>query len=123
MRDGVRKIDGLPILDELHLIPFKAKAWLELTERRNKGIRIDSADIRKHKRDIFRLCDVLAPDALYRLPGVIEKDLIRYITEVQATMSTFSLKDRKAEQERLEKLTQIFSIHESLFSSDVTSSG
>jgi hypothetical protein len=41
LRDGVRKIDGLPILDEVHLIPFKAKAWLELTEALNDQTKVN----------------------------------------------------------------------------------
>lgn len=114
LRDGVRKIDGLPLLDELHLIPFKAKAWLELTDSRNKGIHVDSSDIRKHKRDIFRLCDILAPGLSIKLPSAIEIDMIRYITEVQGTMANLSMKDRKGEQDRLEKLTHLFGLSSSL---------
>ena len=91
-------------------MPFKAKAWLELTERRDKGVHVDSADIRKHKRDIFRLCDIIAPGSSLKLPNAIEADLMRYIAEVQETMANLSPKDRKAEQDRLELLTRIFGL-------------
>jgi hypothetical protein len=116
LRDGVRKIDGLPILDEVHLIPFKAKAWLELTERRDNGGRVDSADIRKHKRDIYRLCDVLTPGFKMKLPDIVETDLKRYISAVQEPLPNLSVKERKAEQNGLEKLSQLFSLPDSLLS-------
>jgi len=110
LRDGVRKINGLPILDELHLIPFKAKAWLEMTTRRDKGDHVDMADIRKHKRDIYRLCDVLPTGFKLKLPNDVETDLRQYIINVQSTLVSLSSKDLKAERSRLEKLTEFFGI-------------
>ena len=112
LRDGIRKMDGLPILDELHLIPFKAKAWLELTESRNKGNRVDSADIRKHRRDIYRLCDILAPGFKLKLPDTVELDLERYIAAADESLGNLSLKDRNAEQSRLEKLKELFGLYD-----------
>ena len=37
----------------------KAKAWLDLTERKNAGENVDSKNIRKHKNDVFRLTALL----------------------------------------------------------------
>jgi hypothetical protein len=116
LRDGVRKIDGLPILDEVHLIPFKAKAWLELTERRSNGGMVDSADIRKHKRDIYRLCDVLTPGFKMKLPSILEADLRRYIAAIQEPLPNLSTKDRKVEQNGIDKLAQLFGLPDSLLS-------
>jgi hypothetical protein len=110
LRDGIRKMDGLPILDELHLIPFKAKAWLDLTENRNKGGRVDSADIRKHKRDVYRLCDILPPGFKLNLPDTVKLDLERYIVSVQELHISLSLKEIRAEQNRLEKLVQLYGL-------------
>jgi hypothetical protein len=123
LRDGVRKIDGLPIPDELHLIPFKAKAWLELAERRNNGGRVDSADIRKHKRDIYRLCDLLAPGFKLKLPDIVDADLKRYIVAVQETLANLSAKDRKAEQSSLEKLAQLFGVPDSFLNRKAARTG
>jgi hypothetical protein len=114
LRDGIRKVDGLPILDELHLIPFKAKAWLELTESRNKGGRVDSADIRKHRRDVYRLCDILPPGFKMRLPDAVSLDLERYIISVQEPHVSLPLKEAKAEQNRLEKLMQLYGLSDSI---------
>ena len=37
-----------------YLIPFKAKAWMDLTDRRAAGEHVDSKNIKKHKNDVFR---------------------------------------------------------------------
>jgi len=74
LRGGVRRVDELPVLDELYIIPFKAKAWLDLTERRSKGESIDRSDINKHKRDIFRLVDITIDGAVLTLPEYIKME-------------------------------------------------
>jgi len=68
LREGVRKIDDFPILDELYMIPFKAKAWLDLIERRGQGESIDRSDINKHRRDIYRLSDLISDGFKFVLP-------------------------------------------------------
>ena len=45
---GRRIVDGLSVLDEKYLIPFKVKAWCELTAHREKGEEGYSRHIRKH---------------------------------------------------------------------------
>jgi hypothetical protein len=42
------------------LIPLKAAAWLDLTRRKTAGEIVDSKDIQKHRRDVFRLFAVLS---------------------------------------------------------------
>jgi hypothetical protein len=42
-------IDGISILKPSWLIPFKAKAWLDLNEKLEHGERVDSRDIKKHR--------------------------------------------------------------------------
>jgi len=53
--DGCTKTAGVPILTAERLIPFKAKAWLDLTEKNESGQHIDSRNITKHKNDVYRL--------------------------------------------------------------------
>lgn len=42
---GRVQIDGITILDAGYLIPFKAKAWLDLRDRKSTGENIDSKNI------------------------------------------------------------------------------
>lgn len=46
---GRTEIDGVSILSPQYLIPFKAKAWLDLSTRKQQGEQVDEKDIRKHK--------------------------------------------------------------------------
>ncbi|MDI1363517.1 MAG: hypothetical protein PSX79_01380, partial [bacterium] len=54
LRENARMIDGLPVLGEAAVIPFKARAYLDLTARKAEGEAIDSQNIRKHRNDVFR---------------------------------------------------------------------
>ncbi len=51
LRSGQVIIDGIPVLKETCLIPFKAKAWLDLNERKAKGELVDSKNIKKQRKD------------------------------------------------------------------------
>ena len=64
------------------MIPLKAKAWLELTERKANGGQVDSKDIRKHKNDVFRLSVLLLPDVILALPGTVMNDLRAFLAKV-----------------------------------------
>ena len=41
-------IEGFSILRHSWLIPFKAKAWLDLNARSRRGEHVDSRDLKKH---------------------------------------------------------------------------
>lgn len=56
---GRIQVAGITVLDAPHLIPFKAKAWMELSDRKMAGEQVDSKNIRKHKNDLFRLTELL----------------------------------------------------------------
>jgi hypothetical protein len=73
--EGRTVIDGVPILGAAHLIPFKAKAWLDLSEREAAGNAVDSKNIRKHKNDVFRLSQVLPSRTTINIPGAIKADM------------------------------------------------
>ncbi len=59
LRKGSVQIDGLTVLKAEYMIPFKAKAWLDLTERKVRGEHVDSKNIRKHRNDVFRLTELI----------------------------------------------------------------
>ena len=50
-------------MDAAYLIPFKAKAWMDLTDRKAAGEHVDSKNIKKHKNDVFRLTELIDPTA------------------------------------------------------------
>jgi hypothetical protein len=79
LKSGVRIMDGLPVLVVEHIIPFKAKAWLDLTERKAKGENIDSKKIKKHKNDVIALSDLLSADSRIELPSTVLADFAAFI--------------------------------------------
>lgn len=75
LRNGRVTIDGVLILDAMHLIPFKAKAWLDLNQRKETCAKVDSKNIRKHKNDVIRLSMLLRENDTLDLPQAISKDM------------------------------------------------
>lgn len=76
---GRQDIEGVPIVGPTHLIPLKAKAWLDLTARAAVGGQVDSKAIRKHRNDVFRLFQVLDADAQPNSPLQIAQDMQTFL--------------------------------------------
>lgn len=83
IHSGKLTIDGLSILSAAHLIPIKARAHIDLTDRKRNGESIDDRDIRKHKNDIIRLFQLLSPNARISLPAPIYKDFQFFLDEMK----------------------------------------
>jgi hypothetical protein len=70
---------NLPFANPAALIPLKAKAWLDLSERAKKGERIDDKDIAKHRGDVFRIANTIPGEAGPNLPTSIQEDLKSFL--------------------------------------------
>ena len=79
VRAGVQTIDGVPLLGATHLIPLKARAWVDLTERRARGEHVQDGDIKKHRADVVRLYQLLEPSARAVLSARIAADLDAFL--------------------------------------------
>lgn len=67
------------------LLVLKAKAWIDLTARKNAGEQVDSRDINKHKNDVFRLFGLLTAEMRIALPEPIRNDLADFLEKMLAT--------------------------------------
>jgi len=76
LRDVVR---GLSVVQPDVLILLKAKAWLDLSGRKNQGEGVDSTDIKKHRNDVFRLAHILPVGESISIPGSVWDDLHRFL--------------------------------------------
>ncbi len=65
------------------LICLKAKAFLDMQARKEKGEKIDERQIRKHKADVFRLVLFLTPEMVFILPESIKTDLQLFVNTVK----------------------------------------
>lgn len=64
------------------LICLKAKAFLDMVERKARGEKIDDKNIRKHKGDVFRLAVMLAENDVFELPESIKSDMQEFANTI-----------------------------------------
>lgn len=83
VRSGTVVVDGVNVLDAAYLIPFKAKAWLDLTQKKAAGQSVDSKNIRKHKNDVFRLSALLGPQSHVTVSESVLADLHAFLDAMQ----------------------------------------
>ena len=91
--DGRVVRNGLSVLRPEYLILFKAKAFLDLKERKDNGESVDSSDIKKHKKDILRITAELVLESISELPATVKADIDAFIgTLEQEPFDSNSLK-------------------------------
>jgi hypothetical protein len=71
--------NGLSILRPEYLILFKAKAYLDLKQRKENGETVDSNDIKKHKKDVLRIAAELMLESVKNLPASVKTDIDAFI--------------------------------------------
>lgn len=101
VQSGRRVVNGLSTLDAGSIIPLKAKAFLDLSERKTKGAGVKSDDIKKHKLDVFRLSVLLAESTRIVLPEHVRADFhdfVRAMDAEQVDTAAIGLKDRSKGQ-------------------------
>lgn len=94
--DGRIEMEGLVILKPAFIIPLKAKAWLDLTDKRNRGMNVDEKDIRKHKNDIVRLAAALDGKEHILLPREVKEDMDIFLNRYErepADMKSLGFRD------------------------------
>lgn len=77
-----RTVDGISLVDETVLIPFKTRAFLDLSARKAAGENVDVRHIRKHRADVFRLIQLLPATGSSDLGDPIRRDLSAFLTAV-----------------------------------------
>ncbi|MCH5338261.1 MAG: hypothetical protein J1E03_05725 [Acetatifactor sp.] len=110
--DGRTEVEGLIILKPVFIIPFKAKAWLDLTDKRNRGMNVDEKDIRKHKNDIARLAVVLDGNDSILLPEDVREDMDVFLNRYErepADLKNLQIRDI-ANAEIIRRLRDIYQL-------------
>lgn len=79
VRGGAHEVQGISVIGPEHLIPLKAKAWLDLSARRAAGEPVSSNDVRKHRNDVMRLFQLISPEASVALPARVRDDLAAFL--------------------------------------------
>lgn len=112
LRTGQMLVDGVPVLKPTCLIPFKVKAWLDLSERKANGEHVDSKNIKKHKNDVFRIAQLLSAQSRQELGAEVAEDMTTFLKAMQKEdVNLKSLGIRGATKERtLEVLRQCYEL-------------
>ena len=83
MKSGITVVDDVSVLNIEHIVLFKMKAWLDLSERKENGELIDSKTIRKHKNDILRLSASFDKDMHLRVLGQVKADAELFMEKIK----------------------------------------
>ena len=83
LMNGLIVKNEIQLLNYTHIIPFKAKAWLDLKNRRENGEHIDSKNINKHRNDVFRLSQLLSESLKVTSNFQIKKDMKIFIEQMK----------------------------------------
>lgn len=70
---------GVAVLSVEGLIPFKAKAWLDLSAKRADGKAVDEKSVKKHRNDVCRLATLLAGNERPAMSEGVLADMSRFI--------------------------------------------
>lgn len=108
--DGRVIENGYSVLRPEYLILFKAKAYLDLDNRKAQGEKVDSSDIKKHKRDVLRLTAEMVLNPVSNLPKSVYDDIHLFISKlVEEPYDQNSLKAYRVTTEQIvTRLESIF---------------
>lgn len=110
IQTGRKDADGLSYLGAEHLLPLKAHAWLDLSARKAEGQTVDSAAVKKHRNDVFRLYLIVDPDFTGEVPEKVRRDLREFVERMRdekIDLKALGLRGRDLES-ILEDLTRIY---------------
>jgi len=102
LKTGQMMVEVIPVLSPTCLIPFKAKAWLDLKERKLNGEQVDSKNIKKHKNDVFRLAQLITVNTRQVLNSEIAEDMKKFLSEIaDETVDLKSLGIRGTDKQKI----------------------
>ena len=108
--EGKAVASGFSVLRPEYLILFKAKAYLDLKQKKETGEMVDSNDIKKHKKDVLRISAELILERVENLPATVKADIDAFIESLEEepfdsnSLKNYGLKN----QEVIEVLKRVF---------------
>ena len=109
MKKGRRILNGISILGAEYIIPFKMYAWLNNMEFRNKGERVNTDDIKKHKNDVFRLIPLTNPEIKIQTEGNVRETVRSFLKEMESEgVAQEFLPNGRSKEETLDLLRQLY---------------
>jgi hypothetical protein len=85
------RANGLRRASTSALICLKAKAYLEMADRKANGGKEDDRHIRKHKNDVFRMAVLLRGDEFFELPEPVRDDMEGFLKTIAGDLPEKSI--------------------------------
>jgi hypothetical protein len=84
LASGTQEVAGIRVLKPEFIVPFKARAFLDLVKRKEEGdAAVKGDEIKKHRQDVFRLYNLLVLDQPIFLPETIVMDIQRFVVAIR----------------------------------------
>ena len=77
--EGTQVVEDVSLVGPELLIPLKAKAWLDMEERRKGGEPVATKSIKKNRNDVFRLFQIISQTLSLNIPDTVRDDLRRFV--------------------------------------------
>ena len=109
---GSQVFDGLRWIGAEQLIPLKARAWIDLSARKQDGEAIDTRDIRKQGNDVLRLSQLLTAESRIELSPKIGQDMNAFLAGMSRdnTYDPKQLQIKATAREILEQISAAFGL-------------
>lgn len=83
LREGIDYVDGIGVVDPVHLLPLKAKAHLDLNERKAAGQHVNEKELKKHKNDVLRLTMLIPLSTELEVASTIYQDIETFLEMIK----------------------------------------
>lgn len=84
IQDGRIMINDISVLSVEYIIPFKMRAFLDMTSRKAAGGKIDTKNINKHKNDVIKIAQLLSPAKEVVVPEEIKQHMRAFIDAIKS---------------------------------------
>lgn len=78
--------EGIHLANVEALICLKAKAYLDLKDRKDQGEKIDNDKIEKHKKDVIRMASLIPAESRFELPDALLNDMASFFETVKTNL-------------------------------------
>lgn len=83
LKEGRTIVNDITVLGAEYLIPFKMKAWLDLSNKKASGEHVDNKNIKKHKNDVSRLSELIDTDIKILVENIIYADIVKFVKDME----------------------------------------
>lgn len=113
LQEGAVVIDDVRMLRPEYLLVFKAKAYLDLVEKKKEGLTVKSGDIKKHRLDVFRVFQLLSTELRVQLPEAVRTEVEDFVDVMRShppDIKVIGIKTMSA-GEVLDNIVKIYSLN------------